>query len=791
MQQSAFPAASKPAIANFESAFACHQAGELAEAARQYEAVLRADPVHFHAMHLLGVTQLQRGDSAAAEKTIAAALMLSPLRASALGNHGLTLHNLGRFNEALRRFDQALAVKPDFADALSNRGRTLQMLGRFNEALASFDGALAVDAGHVPALKHRADTLRHLRRFDEALAGYDLALLHGSPQIDVLNSRGKVLQELERLDDALDSYDRVLAIDPGQAGVLINRGNMLFRLGRLDEALDAFDRALAIDPAQAGALNNRGLTLMTMQTRFDEALASFDRALAIDPRHADALNNRSQLLMRNKEYAKAKADVDALLLRPDFPYALGNALTCQLHACDWRDLERRIEQVSSGIGDGRKVISPSQFLAVADDAALQRSCAQIGAADKYPARPAMVHSQRGVANRKLRIGYLSADFHNHATAALASQLFEQHDRNDFEVIGISFGPDDRSAERKRLRGAFDRFIDVSRESDRQVAARVNAMQIDIAVDLKGYTQDGRPGIFAWRPAPLQVNYLGYPGTMGAEFIDYLIADRTVVPSGYERFYTESIVRLPDSYQPNDATRAIADRTPTRRECGLPGRGFVFCCFNNNYKITPAMFDVWMRILRRVDGSVLWLFEDNPTAPANLRREAASRGVDPQRLIFAARAAQSAHLARHRLADLSLDTLPINAHTTASDALWAGLPLLTCAGESFAARVAASLLNAAQLPELVTHNLSDYEEAAVRLASTSGELTTLRTRLQRTRLQLPLFDAPRYARHLEDAYRLMWERHCRGEEPRTFDVAGAVSKRCPDYRRVAGYDTCES
>jgi predicted O-linked N-acetylglucosamine transferase (SPINDLY family) len=715
------------------------------------------------------VTHLQRGDSATAEKTIGEALAIAPERASALGNHGLALNNLGRFEEALARYDQALAVKSDFADALANRGHTLRKLGRFDEALTSIDRALAINPRHLSALSNRGDILHRLLRFDEALASYDMALKLATPSVDVLNRRGQLLQQMGQFEAALDGYDRALALDPRQAGVQVNRGNALVSLDRFEAALTAFDCALAIDPRHTAALNNRGLALTLLQ-RFDEALESFDSALAIKPLYPDALNNRSQLLMRVKKYDAARADVARLLeLQPDFPYAEGNALSCQLYSCDWRDLQRATAGVVSGIAGGCPVIAPFTFLAVSGDAALQKACAQIGTAEKFSSHPPLRGRSALASAERLRIGYLSADFHNHATAALASELFERHDRKHFEIVGISFGPDDDSEERHRLRRAFDRFVDVGHMSDRQVATLVNEMNIGIAVDLKGYTQDGRPGIFSWRPAPIQVNYLGYPGTMGAPFIDYLIADHVLVPPGHERFYTESVVRLPDSYQPNDATRAIARETPKRSQCGLPEHGFVFCCFNNNYKILPAMFDTWMQILHRVNGSVLWLLHDNQRAGDNLRREAASRGIDANRLVFAERATQADHLARHRLADLSLDTLPINAHTTASDALWAGLPLLTCMGDSFASRVAASLLRAARLPELVTDNLSDYVEAAVRLATGQSELATLRWRLKSSRLQLPLFDSPRYARHLEAAYRNMWQRHARGQQPQAFNV----------------------
>jgi predicted O-linked N-acetylglucosamine transferase (SPINDLY family) len=370
---------------------------------------------------------------------------------------------------------------------------------------------------------------------------------------------------------------------------------------------------------------------------------------------------------------------------------------------------------------------------------------------------------------RIRLAYLSADFRHHATAYLVAELFELHDRDRFEVIGISFGADDRSEVRARLVRAFDRFHDVSSTSDREVASLMQELEVDIAVDLKGHTEGARLPILAARPAPLQVSYLGYPSTMGADFIDYVVADQVVLPLDQQPFYPEKIVHLPECYQVNDSKRRIASRIPARRELGLPEDAFVFCCFNNNWKINAAMFDIWMRLLRAVDGSVLWLFRSNDLATANLRAEAKARGIDPARLVFAPFLDLPDHLARLKRADLFLDTLPCNAHTTASDSLWAGLPVLTCVGHTFAGRVAASLLNCVGLPELVTNDLDEYEALALRLARDPPLLQSIRRRLEQNRLSAPLFDTDRFRRHIEAAYTTMWEMHRRGESPRSFRV----------------------
>jgi predicted O-linked N-acetylglucosamine transferase (SPINDLY family) len=450
--------------------------------------------------------------------------------------------------------------------------------------------------------------------------------------------------------------------------------------------------------------------------------------------------------------------------------AFGGAANCAAKLCAWDRWTRFAVELPAHIADGKAVVSPFMLLGYSDDPALQRQCARNYSDHRVPSSPTPLWTGGARRHDKIRVAYLSADFRRHPMTSVITGLFEAHDRAAFEISGISFGIDDGSPMRRRLIAAFDRFDDVRGMVDEEIAKLLYEHEIDIAIDRNGHTRDSRPGILARRPAPVQVNYLGYPGTMGARFIDYIIADKVVVPFEHQQFFTEKIVHLPDCYQVNDDKRKIADTTPTRREAGLPERGFVFCCFNNNWKITPAMFDIWMRLLHRVEGSVLWLLRDNDGAERNLRQEAALRGVDPARLVFAGRLPAEAHLARHRLADLFLDTLPYNAHTTASDALWVGLPVVTCMGETFAARVAASLLRAIGMPELIAADLADYETLALRLAQDSALLAGTKAKLQWQRDTHPLFDTGRFARHIEAAYRTMEEIRQRGEAPRSFVVA---------------------
>ena len=623
-----------------------------------------------------------------------------------------------------------MKIRPDFAEAHHNRGNTLKELKRLEDALDSYDRALKIRPDYVEAWNNRGNALKELRRPSEALGSYDRALNIKPDAAAVHYNRGVALLELGQPEEALNSFDRALKIRPEYAEAHHNRGRALKELGRLDEALDSYDRALKIRPEYAEAACNRGNALHELK-RLDEALESYDRASRI---------------------------------APDLAFLHGALLHTKMKLCDWSDLDVRVPRLLAGIENGEDTAEPFPVIGLTDSSALLRKAAEIWVRDKYPANPALPHVTKRERHARPRVGYFSADLRNHVMASLITELFELHDKARFEFFAFSFGPDHNDQMRQRISAAFEHFVDVRRVSDRDVALQSRKLEIDIAVDLNGFTQNSRPGIFALRAAPLQVNYLGYPGTMGAEYIDYLIADGTLIPAARQQDYSEKIAYLPDSYQVNDRKRAIADQAFSREDWGLPRAGFVFCCFNNNYKITPGTFDGWMRILQQVDDSVLWLLEDNTTAARNLRKEASARGVRAERLIFAGRMPPPEHLARHRLADLFLDTLPYNAHTTASDALWAGLPVLTCMGEAFASRVAASLLKAIALPELITTTTAQYETLAVSLAASPQRLQDIRDRLERNRLTTPLFDTPRFTKHIEDAFLQMYERYQAGLPP---------------------------
>ncbi|MBV8752796.1 MAG: tetratricopeptide repeat protein [Hyphomicrobiales bacterium] len=584
---------------------------------------------------------------------------------------------------------------------------------------------------------------------------------------------GVIQAQRGRHAEAVRQFDVALKLNPNSATVHNSRGVSLGKLKRVSEALASFDLAIALRGDHAEAHSNRANALRELD-RSEEALVSANRAISLKPDYADALNNRANVLLRLKRYEEAIADLERLLrLSPDFPYAKGMLLHTKMQLCDWRSFDHDLASVLADVRAGKPVSPPFALLAESGLARDQLRCAQAWVREKCPPAPAPLYKGEKYRHDRIRVAYVSADFGEHPTSYLLAGLIEHHDRSRFEIVGVSLGAATASEMRTRVTGAFDRFVDAGRQDDREAAGLLRHLEIDIAVDLMGFTHESRPGILALRPAPIQVNYLGFPATTGATYMDYIIADRIVLPAEYEGHYSEKIVCLPDSFQANDSKRTIGESPRSRMGAGLPESGFVFCAFSNSYKITPAMFDVWMRLLRDVEGSLLWLLGGSATVESNLRREAQARGMASDRLIFAPRLGYAEYLRRYRLADLFLDTTPFNAGATASDALWAGLPLITCSGEAFAARMAASLLHAVGLPQLVASSLEDYERIALALARDRAAIDALKATLAQNRATCALFDTARFRRHLEGAYQKMWERHQAGHPPASF--AGSADK----------------
>ena len=686
------------------------------------------------------------------------ALEIRPDHAEAHNNRGIALKELGRLDDALASYDQALRFAPKLANAHNNRGNALRDLGQLEAALTNYDSAILLAPDSADAHNNRGLVLRVLKRWDEALASCDAALRLRPDFVDAHNNRGIILRNMCQPEQAIASFEKALRLRPNAADAHNNLGNVLRVLKRPGEALIHYEAALRLQPDSADVHNNRGSAFSELE-RWNEALTNYDLAIRLRPDWADIYANRAIVMQKLERFDEAIADFEqALQLKPDFDEALGQLLHQKAHMCDWSEPAQGIDMATLNLARGG--IPPFAGLALDDNPDRQLARAKYWIDGQVPVtRPAL--PKPPARPEKLKIGYFAADFHGHPSMHLIARLFEVHDRSRFEWHAFSFGPDKQDAMRDRVAAAFDRFHDVRALSDSAVVELARDLAIDIAIDLGGHTRDNRASIFAHRAAPVQINYLGYPGTVGADFIDYIIADKVLVPPPAQKFYSEKVIYLPHCYQPNDNQRVISEKTFTRAEQGLPNDGFVFCCFNNNYKISPAEFDIWMRLLRQVEGSVLWLLEGNRWIKANLAKEAKARGIDPSRLVFAGRVPPSEHLARHRCADLFLDTFNYNAHTTASDALWTGLPIVTKAGESFAARVAASLLDCIGMPELVTHTARDYEQLALELASDPMRLAAVKAKLAANRLTTPLFDSENFARDIEHAYDLAYDRRAAG------------------------------
>jgi predicted O-linked N-acetylglucosamine transferase (SPINDLY family) len=681
----------------------CRQ-GKLAEANAILESMAAAPSVGKGVFALLAVVSQLLGDQAAAN---------------------------GNFEAAIGQYNRSLSLRPNHFQPHYNKGVVLYQLNRKVEAQASFEATIALEPRFAEAYSALGVIQSEANEHPLALRTHATALALNPRSAEVHNNFGLALDRAYQHAEAVLQFDAAIALSSNYPAAWINRGVALHLLERLEEALASVDRALAIDPNDAEAWAHRALVLNDLK-RHTEALSSYDHSLAIDPsswqRHGDRLHTAMQ-------------------------------------ACDWSGLAEAIRRVIDGIERGVAAITPFALLSTPATAAIQRRNAELYVSKHHPAKRVTGETIR-TRHERIRLGYFSADFHEHATMNLMAEVFEQHDHARFELVAFSFGPDKGDPMRARAKAAFDRFEDVRSCSDEEVAALARSLEVDIAIDLKGFTENARPGIFAARAAPLQVSYLGYPGTMGASYIDYLVADQTVVPMSSVQDYAEHIAWLPTCYQANSSWggRLLPVTASERSELALPRQAFVFCSFNNNYKISPDIFEVWMRLLRQIPHSVLWLIESNPDAAANLRTEAQRRGVDAERLVFAKRTSYESHLERHQHADLFLDTLHYGAHTTASDALRSGLPVLTCLGTTFASRVASSLCRTVGLDELVTDNIEDYEDTALTLARNPDRLGALRARLRESLASSSLFDPQGLARTLERLFEAMYDRFQSGLAP---------------------------
>jgi predicted O-linked N-acetylglucosamine transferase (SPINDLY family) len=625
--------------------------------------------------------------------------------------------------------------------------------GRSAEAIDPLEMAHRAKPDNVSVLLHMGNALQELKRFDEAVTRYDMALKLKPNFADALNNRGNALGALKQFDTALASFDAALEINPGDASTWYNRGSLLQKMGRYEEAVSCFDRALAIHPNYAEALSNKGSALVELRQP-GLGLTCLDRAVALQPGTPAFRMNRAATLSHLDRFGEALEEYERVCaIAPDFPRLFGRIALNALYECEWERMAGIGAELPDRVRAGETGLDPWTLISYGGDNALLQQCARSVMREAVPQPLPPLWKGERYAHDRIRLAYVSADFHAHPVGFQLVELLERHDRSRFEVIAISSGQDDGSDTRARTAAACDQFHDMAQSSDQEVAEKLRALEVDIAIDLNGHTHGTRIGSFERRPAPVQATWLGFPGTGRAREMDFILGDTIVTPAEHQPFYGEKIVALPGSFFPIDGSKT-AGAPPSRAEAGLSENAFVFCCFNRHWKISQAVFDIWLKLLRQVPGSVLWLRQYTPSTNATLKKWAERSGIDADRLIFAERVPLDLHLARHALADLFLDTLPYGAHATAADALWAGLPVLTQMGDVFASRVGASLLTAAGLPELVTHTAEEYEAKALELARDPARLKVLREKLAANRTTAPLFDMAGFARGLEAAYDAM-------------------------------------
>lgn len=694
----------------------------------------------------------RKGDFANAESVCGRLLILEPQNFDVLYLSGMVASAQGKLQFADDALKKASQLKPDVASLHSDRGIVLQRMGQLTDAVTCYKKAIGIDSRLWTAYFNGGVALNLLGESVEAITFFDAVLALKPDFAPALTNKGKAFRSQGKTEDAAAIFRKAIAIDPKAVDAYCSLGNLLQASSDFLGAIDCYRQALRINPNYPDALCNLGAALVKVD-QGPEAIACFDAAIRINPQFAQAHSNRGILLVNLRQFEAALPSLEtALALASNVDFLLSSLIRAKMSMGDWNGLDQLVETLYTEISEAKTVSNPFVVIGLVDSPALQKTAAETCIRRLYPSQGALGSIPSRARHEKIKVGYFSADFHDHATMYLMAELFELHDRNAFEVYAFSFGSEAGGEMRNRILPCFDQFFEVGSMSDMEVARLSRTLEIDIAVDLKGLTAQSRPQIFAYRAAPAQVAYLGHPGTTGADYIDYVIADEIVIPKGDREHYSEKVLYVPNCYQVNDRQRKISSTVLTRSECGLPKAGVVYCSFNSVYKITPVVFDSWMRILQSVEGSVLWLLENSRTCIGNLRAEAEQRGVDPARLVFAEQRPLEEHLARYRHADLFLDTSPCNAHTTASDALWAGVPVLTCMGRTFAGRVAGSLLHAVGMPEMVVESWHDYEALAIGLGRDPAALTKLRQKLDHNRLTTPLFDCRLFTRNIETLYR---------------------------------------
>jgi predicted O-linked N-acetylglucosamine transferase (SPINDLY family) len=711
--------------------------------------ILTRNPDNFDFLFLIGSGYMGLKKYNEGMKYLMKAYSRDPHHSRLINNIASAHNNLGDKESAIKFYQEAIKIDPHFSQAHFNLGNVyMSKMDLFN-AIQHYTNAIQYNHNYADAYGNLSLCLINLKKYNEAIDVCDVFLKQHQFNPKVVVNKCRAIFDKGLKANAIQSIEDYIQINPGSYELHTVAADMYVATKNYNRAVEHFNKSIEINPSEYANFNNLGI--LYMETRqHDLAIITYKKSIELNPQSPIPHQNIANIYNQRKEYQESlKFLTSAARLDPEASYIHGMIANSMIHICDWNNIEELIVKIQKNINSNNKISNPFAPIAYLGEQSQLTQIAKDWVEFKCPRSDFLPPFDKPLNNFKIRIGYYSADFHAHATALLMAGFFEHHDRTKFEVYAFSFGPDGHDDLSKRIRSSFDRFIDVRQLSDRAIAAYSRELNIDIAIDLKGFTQDSRTGIFAERAAPVQINYLGFPGSMGAPYIDYIIADDYVIPANLECNYTERVLRMPNCYQPNDRLREVDSSQQTRDMHQLPENAIVLCSFNNNYKITPEIFSVWMRVLNKHPQAVLWLLKDNAAAEQNLKNEAELRGVDPSRLIFAARVKTPQHLARQKCADLFLDTYPCNAHTTASDALWVGLPLVTCSGNSFASRVAGSLLKTVGLESLITQSVEEYESKIMELLNNPEQLINIRKMLESTKLVTPLFDTAGYTRDFED------------------------------------------
>ena len=676
---------------------------------------------------------------------------------------GACYKGLGQIEESAKMFQVAIDLKDDYAEAHKNLGIVFNDLKENKNAISSFQKSLSLDKNQPDVYNNLGTSFKKNNQLKDAIKYFEKAISLNPSFVEALNNLGVVFFEMARFHSAIEFYQKALDLDPGYTESHYNLGVAFIKLGKFEDAINSLKRALNLNPGYIEALNYLGISYLKIN-RFNSGIKYFKKAIKISSNYAHPHNNLGHLYSKLKLYDDAyKSYQDAYSISSDLDYILGNLLNAKLHLCIWNNIANLKENLRRGILSNKKIVTSFDLLTLIDDASLQKKVVKLTVLSDFPKINTLGDINQHPKHSKIRIGYFSADFREHPVSYLTAELYEVHNRDQFEIHAFSFGPDTKDEMNLRIKAGVDHFHNVRSMSHQEITMLARSLEIDIAVDLAGFTADSAINSFAMSAAPIQLSYIGYLGSMGAEYYDYLIADPVMIPKESQKYYVEKIVYLP-SFQVNDSKDLPPDIVLTRKDVGLPDNGFVFCCFNNTYKMTPTTFDSWARILQAVEGSVLIIFANNDLSKANLTKEIKRRGVDSDRLIFGDSLSRPEYLARFRVADLFLDTQPYNAGTTASDALKMGLPMLTLKGEAYQARMGASIVSALNLPELITTSSEEYESLAIELATNPEKMKAIKDKLASNLSTAPLFDTKLFTKNLESAYTEMYERYHKGLEP---------------------------